>query len=55
MPDIVAYWIRTRKDKTHYDYKCSNCGKKSRFYKSIFCPSCGFRMADYVEDAGEKS
>lgn len=24
-----AYWIRTQRDKTHYQYTCTNCHKKT--------------------------
>ena len=44
----TAYWIRKKIDKRHYSYFCNHCGKKSRFYKSLYCGNCGFRMVDDV-------
>lgn len=45
-----GYWLRVRKDETHYDHFCSECGFKSRFRKSLFCPRCGARMSEYAEE-----
>ena len=42
----VGYWIRTKKDRTHYGYTCNLCKKSSRFYKFPFCPFCGARMVE---------
>ena len=44
----VGYWIRTKKDRTHYGYTCNLCKKSSRFYKFPFCPFCGARMVEDV-------
>lgn len=41
-----AVWIAKRMDKYHYSYFCGNCGQKSRFKKSPYCPMCGFRMIE---------
>lgn len=49
MTDFDAYWIATKKDKTHYTYTCSKCGKTVWNNKGIFCPKCGRRMCEYAE------
>lgn len=46
--DRTAYWIRIKKDKTHYSYICNHCNKKSRFYKAPYCGNCGYQMVDDV-------
>lgn len=43
---LTAYWIGTRTDKHHYDYKCSECGKVSHYRKELFCPQCGRQMIE---------
>ena len=43
---LYARWKVQKKDKTHYDYFCSNCATKSRFKKSPYCPNCGRQMID---------
>ncbi|MBQ1292599.1 MAG: hypothetical protein IIY21_01055 [Clostridiales bacterium] len=48
MNNTTAYWTRKKVDATHYHYFCSRCGCKSRYRKSIFCPSCGTRMIEGV-------
>lgn len=42
----TAIWNRIRIDKHHYYYICSACGHKSKYTKSIYCPTCGRRMKD---------
>ena len=39
-----GHWIRTPKDKRHYDYVCSECGRKCRQHTYPFCPYCGKEM-----------
>ena len=52
----VGYWIRTKKDKTHYGYTCNLCKKSSRFYKFPFCPFCGSEMetGTVINEKGER-
>ena len=42
----TASWLSVRKDKSHYEYKCSKCGAKSHYYKSLYCHHCGARMLE---------
>ena len=37
-------WIPIRRDKTHYDYYCSECGHKIPYRKEKVCPNCGADM-----------
>ena len=41
-----SFWVAKKRDRTHYDYFCHNCGRKQRFRKTPFCPMCGFRMIE---------
>ena len=39
-PDI-SHWIRIRKNKTHFEYKCFKCGNTQDGRRTPFCPMCG--------------
>lgn len=46
-----VFWVRTQRDKTHYQYTCTNCHKTNRHHKYTYCPFCGSRMVtDIVLD-----
>lgn len=53
-PVVHAHWIRTN----HGAYRCSNCTAKGilygvilHAYESDYCPDCGAKMDEVVEDA----
>lgn len=48
-----GYWIRTPKDKRHYVYTCSECGKTNRHHTYPFCPYCGKEM-DLTQTSRQK-
>lgn len=46
----IAYWIRKKIDKSHYNYYCNHCYYKSKQTKSKFCPGCGYLMSEEDKD-----
>ena len=42
----TSFWKAVKTDKSHYNYYCGHCNRKSEFRKSAFCPGCGYKMVE---------